>query len=447
MAAVEAATGRRPRGMWPSEGSVSPAVLEILEGCGVAWAASDGDVLKASERDGEADLTIPWRLEGAGGGVDLLFRDHDLSDRIGFTYARSDPRAAAAEIVEETRTRVEAGRGDLLLVALDGENPWEHYADAGAPFLRALYGAVQAASGIAARTVSEAIAGDRPRGRVRRLRPGSWINADFGIWIGGPEKNRAWDLLGETRARLGGPLGDPGRDAAARAAAWRSLRAAEGSDWFWWLDGQFESLYRDDFDRLFRAHLQSACAALEVPPPEALDWPIASSERGAAGLKVVAALVDPEIDGFENHYLEWYGARPIEWTALAAGSTMQRAGRPIEALRFGVTRAGDLAIRIDPGRGAADPFRDLRVELRAIPSVGAAVETRLALDAQGDLAPGAPAGVRARGRKIGELLLPAASLGLHPGSGVILFLRLTIAGESVAFRGIDLRRDGAGTGG
>src|SRR6185436_9826215 len=149
-------------------------------------------------------------------------------------------------------------------------------------------------------------------------------------------------------------------------------------------------------------------------------------------------------DGFENHYLEWYGARPIEWTALAAGSTMQRAKRPIEALRFGVTRAGDLAIRIDPGRAAAtDAFRDLIVELRAVPPTGDAIETRIALDAHGDCAGEAPAGVRAKARKICELLLPAESLGLAAGAAVILFLRLTLAGESVSFRGIELRRDGA----
>ena len=444
LAAVEAAIGTRPRGLWPSEGSISAAAIEILEGCGVAWAASDVDVLKASERDGEADPRKPWRLEGAGGGVDLIFRDHDLSDRIGFTYARSDPRVAAAEIVEETRARAVGAPGGFRLVALDGENPWEHYADAGAPFLRALYGAVQSAPGIAARTVSEALAGDAPRGRVSRLRPGSWINADFGIWIGGPEKNRAWSLLAETRGRLSGPLGDPGRDASERAAAWRSLRAAEGSDWFWWLDGQFESLYRDDFDRLFRAHLQAACAALKVAPPDALAWPLASTERGAAALKVAAAPIEPVIDGFENHYLEWYGARPVEWTALAAGSTMQRATRPIEALRFGMTRAGDLAIRIDPGRAAAtDAFRDLRLDLRAVPPAGEAIETRVDLDARGDLAEGAPAGIRAKGRKICELLLPAEQIGLHPGGGVILYLRVTLAGESVSLRGIDLKRDGA----
>ncbi|HUD72297.1 MAG TPA: glycoside hydrolase family 57 protein [Dongiaceae bacterium] len=442
--AVEAAIGVRPRGMWPSEGSISAAAIEILEACGIAWAASDVDVLQASERDGEADPTIPWRLEGPGGGVDLVFRDHDLSDRIGFTYARADPHAAAIEIVEETRARAGGRGGDLRLVALDGENPWEHYPDAGGPFLRSLYAAVQSAPGIAARTVSEAIAGGAPRGRVRRLRPGSWINADFGIWIGGPEKNRAWDLLGETRARLSGPLGDPGRDASERAAAWRSLRAAEGSDWFWWLDGQFESLYRDDFDRLFRAHLESACRALGVAPPDALAWPLASTERGAAALQVVTAPVEPVVDGFENHYLEWYGARPIEWTALAAGSTMQRAKRPIEALRFGITRAGDLAIRIDAGRAAAtDAFHDLVVELRAVPAAGDAIETRIALDAHGDCAEAAPSGVRARARKICELLLPAESLGLAAGSAVILFLRLTMAGESVSFRGIELRRDGA----
>ncbi|HKQ96999.1 MAG TPA: hypothetical protein VJV75_03910, partial [Candidatus Polarisedimenticolia bacterium] len=69
-------------------------------------------------------------------------------------------------------------------------------------------------------------------------------------------------------------------------------------------------------------------------------------------------------------------------------------------------------------------------------------EVGIDLDAKGDLAAGAPEGVRACARKIGEMALPAARLGLGPGGSVVLFVRLTIAGETVNFRGIDLRRDG-----
>ena len=447
LAAVAAVIGAVPRGMWPSEGSLSAAAVGLMAGCGVAWAAGDADVLRAAERDGEADLTCPWRLEGAGDGPDLVFRDHDLSDRIGFTYARIEPRAAAAELLSEAQTRSEGREGALRVIALDGENPWEQYPDAGAAFLRALYGGLAAGgSAPVARTVSEAIARCPRRGTIKKLRPGSWINADFGIWIGGPEKNRAWNLLGQARARMTAALNDPATPEATRAAAWWSLRAAEGSDWFWWLDDQFESLYRDDFDRLFRAHLKHACETLKVDPPEGLSWPIAAAEQ-RPGVRPVsapaAAAIDPVIDGYETGYFEWYGSARLDWSVLVPGSTMQRAKRPIECLRYGVTHGGDLVVRIDPGRAAGNAIlRGARVDLLFVrPGVGTREASAL-FDDNGDLAAGSSAGLRGRARKVIELALPAEAAGLPPGGSVILFARLHIAGEALTLKEVEVRRAG-----
>ncbi|MGH9750868.1 MAG: hypothetical protein ACRD6R_13200, partial [Candidatus Polarisedimenticolia bacterium] len=64
-------------------------------------------------------------------------------------------------------------------------------------------------------------------------------------------------------------------------AAWPALRAAEGSDWFWWLDGQFTTPDRATFDALFRGHLRRACEAAGVAPPHDLDRPIPAPERPA----------------------------------------------------------------------------------------------------------------------------------------------------------------------
>ena len=75
-----------------------------MAAAGYRWAASDEDVLFASlgealptERTAyearRAELLYrPWRLHD---GPALLFRDHDLSDRIGFSYAGRAPDAAA----------------------------------------------------------------------------------------------------------------------------------------------------------------------------------------------------------------------------------------------------------------------------------------------------------------------------------------------------------------
>ena len=136
--------GVQARGMWPSEGAVSQEAAELMAESGVEWAASDEQVLAASDLEDPPDPGQPWALDPAGRGLSLVFRDHDLSDRIGFTYARSDPAQAAQDFLASALKRARsAGAGDRPApVALDGENPWEHYPRAGARFLRALYGAL-----------------------------------------------------------------------------------------------------------------------------------------------------------------------------------------------------------------------------------------------------------------------------------------------------------------
>ena len=53
--------------------------------------------------------------------------------------------------------------------------------------------------GIEAVTISEAIARHKDFGKLNSLVPGSWINANFNVWIGAPEDNRAWDYLYHAR--------------------------------------------------------------------------------------------------------------------------------------------------------------------------------------------------------------------------------------------------------
>ena len=78
--------------------------------------------------------------------IACAFRDHVLSDLIGFTYAGWSAEA------RRRRLRRPAGRGGaalrasrtgggeaLIPIILDGENAWEHFEGGGRPFLRALY--------------------------------------------------------------------------------------------------------------------------------------------------------------------------------------------------------------------------------------------------------------------------------------------------------------------
>jgi hypothetical protein len=279
-------------------------------------------------------------------------------------------------------------------------------------------------------------------GRITALRAGSWIEASFGTWIGGPEKNRAWSLLASVRGLVRETLHDPARPADVRRTAWSALRAAEGSDWFWWLDGQFSSLYRADFDGLFRGHLRQACETLGVEPPEALEWPIAAavSERGA---RTLAALPEPVIDGFETDYFEWYAAAPIDSAGLLPTGVMQRAARAVTALRCGLSPRGDLCLRLDPGAaGPVRAFANANLQLKVQPAAGPAVEARITLDEHGDAAVALPAGTRACGRKILEVAVP---LGWNGGSGpavagpVRLSLSIAQGGDEVTLKDVVLR--------
>ncbi len=463
--AAERELGIRPAGVWPPEGAVSQAAAEMLAACEVAWAASDEQVLLRSELEGPADPGRPWRLAAAAAGPALVFRDRDLSDRIGFSYARLDAAGAAddfmAAVAERSRKRG-AESGGLLLIALDGENPWESYPNAGGDFLRALYGKLRRSPGVACRTVREAIEAGPRHGTIRRLHAGSWIRGDFGTWIGGPEKNRAWGLLGRVRAELLSDLRDPRVPERARREAWASIRAAEGSDWFWWLDDQFASAYKAQFDRAFRDHLRQAYEALGKSVPEFLSWPVRSPQMkpGEGELAEPASWLDPRIDGFEDNFFEWYGAVRLSWTSLSALSTMQRSSRPVESLRFGFSRSGEFLLRLDPqhpdparpGRRPAFAGTGLDLSFR----VGERTH-RLLLDLgeSGDLKSASllpavpengrppfeplPSRARAVARKILELSVPFQEVGLIPGQRAGLLVRLRSPEEGVSLREIDLR--------
>ncbi len=211
--------GAAPRGVWPSEGALSDDVIGLLRQEGFGWTATDQDILaKSLERPLSADaLYHPYEVGPDGRSLRCVFRDHELSDRIGFVYQSWEADAAARDFVGRVR---DAGRrfasapgrrteGEVATVniILDGENAWEHYPEGGRPFLRALYGQLQAALDIDTVTMSEAANG--PARRLSSIFPGSWINSDFYIWAGHRDDHRAWAQLAAARAafdRRGGDL-------------------------------------------------------------------------------------------------------------------------------------------------------------------------------------------------------------------------------------------------
>jgi alpha-amylase/alpha-mannosidase (GH57 family) len=421
------AFGARPAGLWPSEGSVSPEAAEIVARAGVRWMASDEGVLWRSLPPGErsrGQLHRPWRFATPTGDITLLFRDHELSDRIGFVYQRWDPAQAAQDFVERLRRIGEEHEGaepPLVSVILDGENCWEHYADDGGPFLEALYGALESDPTLRTLTPAQGLAGREPA-RLENLHSGSWIDADFRIWIGHPEKNRAWDLIARTRRALV----QAGSSPESHPEAWRALYSGEGSDWFWWFGDDHETSDRDVFDRLFREHLQAACERAGLVAPGELRVPITRAGRGVRSSEPLGYL-EPEIDGRETSFYEWHEAGRFE---AGAGGSMHRGPGRARRLYFGFD-ARLFYLRLDvegemPGVIEIEFLAPLPGRVRIPLGDGAgAIEWR---DARGS---GPLEGARAAASEIVEVALPRTALELGSGAEFGLIVHLLESGNTV----------------
>lgn len=370
-----------PDGLWPSEGSVSEAALRIAVEEGFAWAATDEQVLAGSL--GLSNLNLPGPQRAAllyrprrrrfgDRALRLVFRDHFLSDRIGFAYASWDPEEAVDDFLGHLeRIRCEAEQAEpLVTIALDGENCWEFYHQDGLPFLRLLYRRLAETEWVRLDTLSRHLA-ELPAEDLDRVRAGSWIDGSFSIWIGHPDDNRSWDYLARTRRDLlqhgGGahPLTAAGEALTPELQrAWRALFAAEGSDWNWWYGDDHNSLDDATFDRLYRSHLQAVYRELDLEVPAHLHEPIAvMGEPAAAGGMVPTGFSEVRVDGKVSHFYEWRNAACH--LAAGTGGAMTRADRLVEAvwLAFGPR---DCYLRVDLNGDSADleSLRRLSVDFK-----------------------------------------------------------------------------------
>jgi hypothetical protein len=306
--------GAEPRGLWPSEGSVSDEALAIAAETGFRWAATDNGVLSRTlgRTAGLEETYRPYVWRQNGREMRMIFRDHYLSDLIGFVYQRLGPAEAAADFLNRIRDNargiLSSGRDALVPIILDGENAWEHYPENGRPFLRELYRSISADPSIQALTMTEALDQVEPQ-PLSHIFPGSWINANFDVWIGAEEDNVAWDYLLRARqtydrATLPGAAPLTERE---KTLAYEELLIAEGSDWCWWYGPEHSSDFRVEFDELYRSHLANVYRALRLPPPEELSRPIlktSAAEEHTPPTGPIKATIDGEV----SSYFEWMGA-------------------------------------------------------------------------------------------------------------------------------------------
>src|SRR5439155_10080466 len=301
--------GPKPRGLWPSEGSVSDETFCIAAEAGFAWAASDSGVLDRTigHASGVAELYRPYLWKQGGRSLRVIFRDHFLSDLIGFVYSRMDAAHAADDFLFRIRQNcysiLSGGRDALVPIILDGENAWEYYDRNGRPFLRELYGRILRESNMKAVTVSEALALTEAQ-PLDRIFPGSWIGANFDVWIGAEEDNKAWEYLLRARRTYDQAVG---ASEANRRLAYEELLIAEGSDWCWWYGPEHSSDNRAEFDALYRNHLANVYRALGLAPPEELSRPILKTVAPEFRIEPTGR-IQPKIDGRVTSYFEWLGA-------------------------------------------------------------------------------------------------------------------------------------------
>jgi alpha-amylase/alpha-mannosidase (GH57 family) len=437
------AFGTRPRGMWPPEGGVSPEAAALIAGAGLAWFASDEGVLwrslppEARRRD---SIYRPWRLPTPAGDVAMFFRDRELSDRIGFVYQNWEAAEAAADLIERLRrigaehAGPEGSRPPLVSIILDGENCWEHYADDGGPFLEALYEALDQATDICTRTPSDVLAEAPPPETLPELHSGSWIDADFHIWIGHPEKNRAWDLIARARRAL--VEADPAPASAARA--WAALDAACGSDWMWWFGEDHYTPDKAIFDALFREHLQAVYEHAGLKLPAWLLVPLTRTVRREPGFTAPLGFVRPTLDGEPTQFYEWYAAGRFRLDG--GGAAMHRKGGLARDLYVGFD-ATNLYLRLDfIAREPPEAGTDLTLEFLAprpyqVRVHGLERGDRMVSGGVGP-APGAAttaavplAGSACRIGSVLELAVPFESVSLRAGEQVELVLHLGTPGE------------------
>jgi alpha-amylase/alpha-mannosidase (GH57 family) len=314
--------GTRPRGMWPSEGSVSNEALKIAYESGVKWMATDEGVLCRSlgmifQRDGSGKLEAGsadrlyqiFRWQQGGAEMNMVFRDHSLSDLIGFVYSGVPAKEAAEDFIRRVKQAAEPvlakGKTAVVPIILDGENAWEYYPQSGREFLRRLYDGIQKDSSLNALTVSEAIDQESSPQVIESIVPGSWINSNFDVWIGAPEDNVAWDQLTAAREYFHQNVGKASEQQAA--LAYEELLIAEGSDWNWWYGPEHHSANDRDFDELYRKHLSNVYLALGGTPPDVLAQPIAGV-HAKPQFTPQTSYIHPPVDGKNIGYFEWLGA-------------------------------------------------------------------------------------------------------------------------------------------
>ena len=298
--------GKKPTGFWPSEGSVSLETMKLLAKNGIQWACSDEEILyKTVSKPKNESLYYPYSLKFGTQSIHLFFRDKYLSDLIGFEYSKKEPKSAAEDFIAHLHTIYLNGESSRLVsVIIDGENAWEYYPHNAQDFFHELYSLLET------QEWCETILFDEVKNfsdleikELSHIATGSWINANFDIWIGSHEKNRAWELLDMTKNCY-----DANKDSfddLTQQKIKKEFMTALGSDWFWWYGDDHFTVLKSKFDKLFRKHLKNIYRLMNVDIPMDILLPIVDKKPISGFHTKPKEKHTPIIDGRKTDFYEW----------------------------------------------------------------------------------------------------------------------------------------------
>ncbi|MGB9816347.1 MAG: glucodextranase DOMON-like domain-containing protein [Desulfurococcaceae archaeon] len=303
-----------PIGVWPAEQAVNAFVVEAFRKAGIEWTITDESILgKTGVSTSDINnLGVPWYIDYSSGRIYIVFRHTEISNLISFQYSSWDHVSAVTDLVNRILAlRNQATGPRLIVVALDGENPWENYGEFGDLFLNELYSRLSSLqkqgvietitphefiqrfpdvaeqlplkkyqyldlagkdiADIPANTYGEAY-GDLPRRTVETYLPeGSWAGGELTVWIGDRQENVAWMWMVKARNDILSKLGlQSFRQLYVQYPdIARNLMRAEASDWWWWYGGDGGGS-PETFDPIFKAYLRASYELAGLKPPDYL---------------------------------------------------------------------------------------------------------------------------------------------------------------------------------
>ena len=262
--------GFKPKGCWPSEGSISAETLKILGDFGFSWSASGGSVLRNSlnlqENKKPSGIHHPFKLKNTK--IACFFRDDGLSDLIGFEYSKWHADDAVTDLINHLENIAAHEPGDKVVsIIMDGENAWEYFPENGYHFLSALYNRLSSHPAIELTTFSECLKSKSVVKPLSKLVAGSWVYGTFSTWIGSADKNRGWDMLGDVKKAFDEALAANRLTDEQVQQAEFQLAVCEGSDWFWWFGDYNPGEAVSSFEKQFRLNLANLYRLLGDEPP------------------------------------------------------------------------------------------------------------------------------------------------------------------------------------